>query len=268
MPTGKIASSLILLTIVFTVTIAGATTEDNYKNDTNILPTTSESTHTENGYTTRIITNPTTTGTYAKENGYNLDLTLNPEGIGGKRAENHYQIDLIPEKTFPEQPDISITNVTTSKSVVGQNFTSEINATISNKALNYESLYITICANLIIIRQTQITLTSRSSTTITLTWNTTGVAKGNYTVKAEATPVPGETNLVDNTLVDGWVVVTIPGDIEGDYDVDYKDLFILAKAYGCSISDECYVPNADLDCNGKIDYLDLFILARNYGKET
>ena len=48
------------------------------------------------------------------------------------------------------------------------------------------------------LRQT-ITLTRRNSTTITFTWNTTGVPYGNYTISAIATPVPGETNITDNT---------------------------------------------------------------------
>lgn len=59
----------------------------------------------------------------------------------------------------------------------------------------------------------------------------------------------------------------VAGDVDGDGDVDYRDLFILAKAYGSSIGQPSYVPRADLDCNGKVDYRDLFILARSYGKK-
>ena len=35
----------------------------------------------------------------------------------------------------------------------------------------------------------------------------------------------------DNEYVDGWVVVTVAGDIDGDFNVDYRDLFILARNY-------------------------------------
>jgi len=43
--------------------------------------------------------------------------------------------------------------------------------------------------------------------TVTITWNTTGVPEGNYTIKAEAEPVPYEYNLDDNTLTDGEVQI-------------------------------------------------------------
>jgi len=221
--------------------MANATTENNYKNETNLLPRIHESTHTENGYKANIIINPYTTGIYAKENGYNLDLTINPQGIGGKHTENNYQLDLIPEKTFPEKHDISVTSVTASKTVVGQGYFIFFNVTFSNQALNHETFYFTMYANTTIINQTQITLTSRSITTATFTWNTTGVAKGNYTIKAKATPLPCETDTTDNTHIDGWIIVAMPCDIAGststppappDGKVNYKDLYWLLKYYG------------------------------------
>ncbi len=46
-----------------------------------------------------------------------------------------------------------------------------------------------------------------ANTTLTFAWNTTGVPAGIYTTRAEATPVPFETNLSDNVLVDGSVEI-------------------------------------------------------------
>ncbi|NIP67292.1 hypothetical protein GWN63_04570, partial [Candidatus Bathyarchaeota archaeon] len=42
-------------------------------------------------------------------------------------------------------------------------------------------------------------------------WNTTGIAEGNYTIKAEADIVPYELDTGDNTLTDGvvWVMTQI-----------------------------------------------------------
>jgi uncharacterized protein (DUF2141 family) len=44
-----------------------------------------------------------------------------------------------------------------------------------------------------------------STLDLTFSWDTTGVPYGTYTLKAEASIVPGETDTADNTLVDGSV---------------------------------------------------------------
>lgn len=41
-------------------------------------------------------------------------------------------------------------------------------------------------------------------------WDTTGVAEGTYTIRLEADVVPGETDAVDNTYVDGAVTIVVP----------------------------------------------------------
>jgi hypothetical protein len=59
--------------------------------------------------------------------------------------------------------------------------------------------------------------------------------------------------------------VKIPGDINGDGIVDYKDLARLAAAYGKGKGDPGFDINVDLNGDGIIDYKDLAILAANYG---
>lgn len=56
-------------------------------------------------------------------------------------------------------------------------------------------------------------------------------------------------------------------DINGDQTVDYKDLAILAAAYGMRKGDLGYNEYADLNRDGIIDYKDLAILAANYGTQ-
>jgi len=73
------------------------------------------------------------------------------------------------------------------------------------------------------------------------------VAKGNYIISAYAWPVPGETDLTDNTLVDGYVTVAMIGDINGpapnvpDGQVDIRDVALVAIAFDAKIQED--IPN-------------------------
>lgn len=258
--------TLVLLLILSSVALTLATSEDNYNNDLNILPSISEITCTENGYTINIILNPYTTGIFAEENGFNLDLTVNPQGIGGSLNENNYHLDLIPEKIFPEQPDLTITAITTSKTVVGQGYLLHINVTVQNQAYQPEKIQVTVYANTTVIQTQTITLPSKDTTIITYTWNTTGVAYDNYTISTYAYPIVGETFTVDNALIGDTVMVTIPGDINGDRNVNVLDLFAIGKAYSSIHDNPNWNPNANINCDGTINDLDLAIISENYGK--
>lgn len=80
-----------------------------------------------------------------------------------------------------------------------------------------------------------------------------------------AWPVPNETNTTDNTLVDGWVFVTIRGDVDSDRDVDIFDIVRITGVYGAKKTDPQYNPNCDLDGDGDIDIFDIVTVAGNYG---
>jgi hypothetical protein len=58
------------------------------------------------------------------------------------------------------------------------------------------------------------------------------VAKGNYTITAKASQLPYETDPSDNILTDGWIFITITGDVNGDRKVNVKDIFAVAKKFG------------------------------------
>lgn len=111
-----------------------------------------------------------------------------------------------------------------------------------------------------------LTLQSGSSITIAVTWNTTGVAYGNYTISACASGVAGEMNTTNNNCTGGCVTVTIPGDVDGDYAVKLADLVTLARAYSSKLEDSNWNPNADIDSNSIVGLSDLVILAQHYGK--
>ena len=60
----------------------------------------------------------------------------------------------------------------------------------------------------------------------------------------------------------------IPGDIDGDGDVDLADLAALLADYGTCVGDPNYNPDADLDNSGCVDLSDLATLLANYGTGT
>jgi len=163
--------------------------------------------------------------------------------------------------------DVSIPDVTPSKTIVGQGLNLPITATVQNQGYFIENFNVTVYANTTIITTlTDINLTSGNSTTITFTWNTSGFAKGKYTIWAYAWPVPGETYTADNTFIHGTVYVGIPGDVNGNGKVDILDIAIIAKAYGAYPGHAKWNPNADLDDSNNIDIIDIAKAAKNFGK--
>ena len=153
------------------------------------------------------------------------------------------------------------------RNVVGQGYTTYPNVTVINYGTDTETFNITIHANATLIAITNVALSSKSSNTITFTWNTTDFPLGNYTLTAHATPVFSEAYTVDNTFVYGWVtVIHILGDMDSDYDVDIFDIVRIATIYGVVKPDPAYDPNCDIDGDGDIDIFDIVAAASHYGE--
>lgn len=165
--------------------------------------------------------------------------------------------------------DVAITDVTSSKTIVGQGFEMNVNVTVENQGNFTETFNITGYANTTII-QTQIitNLVSAESRSISFTWNTTGVAFGDYTIRAVADIVSFETETGDNTLSNGVVVVTISGDVNGDKIVNAVDLSELGRSYGSTRGSPNWNPEADINNDFITNAIDLEILGENYGKST
>jgi hypothetical protein len=105
--------------------------------------------------------------------------------------------------------DVAVINAQVSATRVYEGQLVEVNVTVRNNGDYAETFNVTTYydANAIGTRFVN-SLSVGSQSTLTFTWDTRGVETDRtYTIKAEATGVPGETNLDNNVLVDGAVTV-------------------------------------------------------------
>jgi hypothetical protein len=207
-------------------------------------------------------------GPYQNETGSD-GIGDTPHVIGEDNQDNYPLM-----KPYPwASHDVGIASVTASKNVVGQGFNVSISACVFNYGDSTENINVTIYANSATICEiNNVELASRNSTTIAFTWNTAGFAIGNYNVIACATPVSGETDTADNNSTDCWVLVTILGDVDGDfedghYDIDLFDAVKLLACYGAKEGDSNFDPNCDIDDSGQVFLFDAVILLSHYGQK-
>jgi len=163
--------------------------------------------------------------------------------------------------------DVAIINVTPAKTVVGQGYKCKINVTAENQGNVYENFNVSVyyrnaTGDYLIETQTGITLAAGASINLTFTWDTKlGVQRNytlGYTIFANATVVPGETETGDNTYTDGTVKVVIPGNFNADNQVNVLDLGKMGVHWGPA--GKPYNANVDINCNGEINVVDLGIL--------
>ena len=194
----------------------------------------------------------------------NYTLNVDEDGDGVTDYELVSEVESITSEW-----DIGIVEVDPLKTVVGESYSLHINVTVLNYGVHNEVFNVTVYANMTAITiYTNISLPSGNSTVITFTWNTTGFDKGNYTITAYVAPVSNETVTTDNTLfADQEVCVTIPGDVDGDFDVDLFDAVKLLVCYGAKKGGVNYDPYCDIDGDGDVDLFDAVILLIHYGEK-
>ena len=101
-------------------------------------------------------------------------------------------------------------------------------------------------------------LAAGANVTITFSWNTSGLAIGNYTISAVASTILGEIDLADNRYINGWVIVTWLGDSDGDFDLDEEDLWYFCAAFITYSAHHVIDPRYDFDGDHDIDEDDLW----------
>jgi len=138
---------------------------------------------------------------YAAAGTYNVSLTVtDTEGL----SDSIWQlIEVILH-------DVAVIGVTPSATdvVIGKTIT--INVVVENQGTVSEDFTVTIYYPNNIIGTQTVTLGAGANTTISFSWDTTGVASGTYTLSANASVVSGETDTTDNIFQDGEVTVRKP----------------------------------------------------------
>jgi len=233
---------------LFTSNVTGGTTPYTYQWYLNSAPVSGA-------------TNPTWTFTPSSGGSYTVYVEI-IDDVGVHATSNIAPVMV----NVLEGHDVAINSVTSSKTVVGRGFNVAINVTVANYGSYSETFMVTAYVDATEIASQNVTLLSGNSATITLIWNTTSFAYGNYTISAHAWPVPDEINTANNNFTGGIVKVTIPGDINGDGTVDISD------AAQIGINWQHTVPpapaNADINSDGIIDISDAAIVGVNWQKRV
>jgi outer membrane protein assembly factor BamB len=179
--------------------------------------------------------------------------------------------------------DVAVTDVVPSKTVVGRGLCMSVNVAVANLGSYLETFAIWQFGNNTPAASQDIALmpryynTSNYNVTVTLLWNTTGFAKGKYTISTLAWLVPGEIDTANNTCVAGIpVYVAMVGDITGpkgvpDGRVDMYDVALFAESFGSTPGSPRWNPNCDLTGpkgvpDGHVKMDDIALVAGMFGK--
>lgn len=166
--------------------------------------------------------------------------------------------------------DIAVLDVTTTKTTclpipaVGKNCAANVTVTFENRGNYTETFNVTISAGTISIQNLTVNLSNGTKTSVTFTWNTTDFGYGNCTLVVEAIPVEGEIDTEDNTHSLCWIIITIPGDVDGNGLVDIYDVVRVTSIYEARIGDPQYSSNSDINGDGIIDIFDVVACTSHY----
>jgi len=192
-------------------------------------------------------------------------MDANGDDIG----DSSYVINISNQDNYPLMsawvpPDVAVTNVAVSKTIVGEGFTTSVSVTVTNQGNKIEGFGIITYANTTIIQTQYLIAKSGNSTTKSFAWDTTGFATGNYLIIVSIPPLEGEAHVSDNNLTYDMVRVTIRGDINGDGVVDISDAALVGIWWQNTVPPA--PSNVDINGDGVVDISDAAIIGINWQK--
>ena len=208
------------------------------------------------------------TMTSATSNGSRIDLETWVDTITLDEVR-HDPVALENEGNLaPSLRDIGINELVPSKIIVGQAYPVDINLTIENQGSHLETFNVTVTADSEIVWTQAMSLESGAATTVMFVWDTTGFDEAYYVLGAYVTPLVGEIDTTDNTHTYGSLLVTVPGDVNGDRVVDLFDAATISAHWypGPPIGPLGYDPKADINNDGNVDIFDSSIVNTHWGQ--
>ncbi|HUW47377.1 MAG TPA: dockerin type I domain-containing protein [Patescibacteria group bacterium] len=170
--------------------------------------------------------------------------------------------------------DIAVTEVEPSKTIVGQGYGAVVKVVVKNYGVFSETSTTAVYANSTIIWLQIDYLTSGSSATLSLVWNTSSFAIGNFSISAFVEPVLDESDIIDNQRISDVPVHTgIPGDIsssiQSTYDgiVNMRDIYYLILLFNTKPSSSNWNPNADVNNDLVVNMRDINIAIMNFNRQ-
>jgi hypothetical protein len=163
--------------------------------------------------------------------------------------------------------NIAVTDAKATRTIVAHGIIQKIDVSVANTGLFPESFSLTVYVNTTATQTLAVVLPARSSTVLRFYWDTAEAIYGNYAISASASIIAGEMNAADNNRTDGWVTVTIPGDVDGNFKVDIFDVVQITSRYGKIVPLVPPDSNSDIDGNGVVNIFDVVICTGHYGQK-
>jgi hypothetical protein len=161
--------------------------------------------------------------------------------------------------------DLSVFGVHVEKTIVGQGYAISVDVLVRNVGDFAEDFDVTVdlvSGQINYFSIFGVHMESGSSGAVTLTCDTTTLARATYSVRAHVSHVAYEVHTADNDYTDGEIKVTIPGDVDGDFFVNIMDATQIGYYWLQGVPPA--PPEVDITGDGIINILDATIVGLNW----
>ena len=132
--------------------------------------------------------------------------------------------------------DVAVASVVPSATAVDVGDVVNVTVRAVNEGFEMESFDLRVYCNEILVGELWVVdLAPSEEREFVFVWNTSGLAVGDYTVVANASVVPGEIDVDDNSLVDGVVTVVVPAAPQPAFAFPTVFLIVLLASVGAMV---------------------------------